>query len=170
MRWQLCSTAGWRQIRPTQNSLVNSNSRGLPSTQPSVNIQVALSHALGGEMLLEMLPAISSVDLAHPLQSIDGGIDIGHDETRGPIRDDLWHRAERIRYYGCPTGQRLDHYQPKRLRPINGKQERGSISQESIFLRGSDFANELDKRMIEQRLNDFLEVLPVRTIDLGGDF
>src|SRR5260370_38409947 len=122
MRWQLCSTAGWRQIRPTQNSLVNSNSRGLPSTQPFVNIQVVLSHALGGEMLLEMLPAISSVDLAHPLQSIYGGINIGHDETRSPIRDDLWNRAEPIPYYGCSARPRLDHYQPKRLQPINGKQ------------------------------------------------
>src|ERR1700731_1590056 len=170
MRWQLCSSAGGRQIRPTQNSLVNSNSRGLPSTQPFINIQVVLSHALGSEMLLEMLPAISSVDLANPFHRIYGRINIGHDETRSPIRDDLRNRSERMRDDGGSTGQRLDHYQPKRLRPINGKQQRGSISQESIFLRGSDFANELDKRMIEQRLNDSLEVVPVGTIDLGGNF
>src|ERR1700680_5003434 len=120
-------------------------------------------------MLLEMPPAISSVDLANPFHRIYGRINIGHDETRNPIRDDLRNRSERMRNYGGSTGQRLDHYQPKRLRPINGKQQRGSISQESIFLRGSDFANETDKGMIEQPLTDALEVLPVRAIDLGGD-
>src|SRR5258707_13194983 len=96
MRWQLCSTAAWRQIRPTQNSLVNSNSRGLPSTQPFVNIQVGLSHALGSEMLLEMLPAISSVDLANPFHRIYCRINIGDDETRSPIRHDLRNRSERL--------------------------------------------------------------------------
>src|ERR1700694_4821367 len=103
MRWQLCSSAGGRQIRPTQNSLVNSNSQGLPATQPFVNIQVVLGHALGSEMLLEMLPAISPVDLAHAFHRIYSGINIGHDETRSSIRDDLRNRAERIRYYGCST-------------------------------------------------------------------
>src|SRR5687768_14420939 len=68
-----------------------------------------------------------------------------------------------------PGRHRLNHDQPKRLRPVDWEQESQGIPEKTTLFVLVDLANELNKRMVEQGPNHLLEIVLVGLIHLGGD-
>src|SRR5579875_3258345 len=130
---------------------------------------VVAGHPGRREPLLEPRPngaAIEPIDLLHRARSLLDAVD---DETRHTVLDDLRHRAAWERNDGRAAGHRLNDDEPEGLRPVDRKEQRARIAEECALLSLPDLADELDERMIEQRADALLEVLPVGVVDLGRD-
>ena len=64
---------------------------------------------------------------------------------------------------------RLDHHEAKWFRPVD-REEHGARAAEECGLVGiADLADELDQRVVEQRLDLILEISGVGVVDLGSD-
>jgi hypothetical protein len=52
-----------------------------------------------------------------------------------------------------PVGHRFDEHQAERFGPLDRKEQRYRVAQESLLVAVADFTDELDQRIFEQRLD-----------------
>ena len=130
---------------------------------------MVLGHVARGEALLEPRPhrrPVEAVKVPNRLHRVFERVDEG---TGHAVLEHLGHRARR---HGDDRGaacHRLDHDQPERLRPVDREKERGRVPEELGLVLIADLADELDERMVEQRLDLGMEELLVDRVHLGGE-
>src|SRR5262249_14008057 len=61
----------------------------------------------------------------------------------------------------------LNHYQPKRFRPIDREEQRVCIAQKFFFLASPDFPDEFDQWLIEHGLDQFVEIFAICLVNFG---
>jgi hypothetical protein len=103
-----------------------------------------------------------SVDVGKFRDGRHGFIFTVHDVTGFAFVDDFRNRSAAPSDHGGSACHGLDHDQAERLRPVDRKQQGTGVAQERRLLAVADLADELDERMVEQRLYDFMEIGPVR--------
>jgi hypothetical protein len=91
---------------------------------------MVLGHLIWRESTLCLLTTAGTVQLADVPDGVDHLVLVVTDEARHAVFDCLGHTPLPQRNDRCPTRQRLDHNQTKRLGPADGEQERGQHCQE----------------------------------------
>src|SRR4029077_9985559 len=97
----------------------------------SINPLVIIDHSLGGESLFEVTPASGPRDRFDLSDRRDQFVEFGRDKSANPGRHYLANRSARPRYNRGPARHRFDHRKPKRLGPIDRKQQRERAAEES---------------------------------------
>ena len=92
-----------------------------------------------------------------------------HTKPGLPSLEDLGHRSVAERDDGRARGQRLDHHQAERFRPVD-REQRGRGAREELGLLGlADLADELDVRRRAEQRRRCSVVVHVERVDLGRD-
>src|SRR5262245_22700179 len=102
--------------------------------EPAIHIHIGTSHAGNLEAILEHAAAYAPVNLSDSAQCDNGGIHVFHNESGATVLDDFRHRTVPPRDHRSTTGQRLSHYQPEWLTPVDGEQHASGITQEFVLL------------------------------------
>jgi len=97
--------------------------------------------------------------LLHGFDNISGN-SISHNFAHRPA-------AKRDRRRAARHG--LDHDQTKRLRPVNGKEQRIRIAQKFFFTGIAHLAQKLNQRMVKEWTNFVLHVPAIFFVDLSRD-
>ena len=137
--------------------------------QRLINVEVVFGHPVGREIQLEVFATGPTVDFADPIQRGHGFFHVMHNEACHTMQQDLGNRAARIRNHRSAACHRLDHHQSERFGPIDREQHRNRIPQKFGLLGLPNFSHEFDQRMVQKRFDLFLEIIPIRAIDLGSD-
>src|SRR5262245_23275885 len=110
-----------------------------------------------------------AVNLSNPWHSSHGFLYPVACESSLAIHHYLVNRSSPIGDDWRATCHRLDHDQPKWLRPVDGKDECISVTKKLILVALSNFSDELYVRLIQQRFNRLFKVLDIRIVNLGCD-
>src|SRR3546814_4441658 len=86
-------------------------------------------------------------------------MDAGDDQAVRPFPDHLRHGAVVPGDDGGARGHGLYHDQPEGLGPVDREEQGERAAQEGGFLVIGYLADELDQRMVEQRLDPLLEII-----------
>ena len=84
-----------------------------------VELHVVARHAFVGEIHFEVLPALTPVKFAKPLDGVHGFIKIANQEACDPIGNDLGNRSKRVGDYWRSTSHGFNHHQAERLGPFD---------------------------------------------------
>ena len=142
--------------------------RAATREQPRVGGLVRGHERLAPEPLLHRAAALGRVDLVDArerLHHLVGGLD---DEPRAAVLDHLGHRPLAHGDHGRAAGERLDHHEAERLRPLDGEQRAAGALVELDLGLVVDLAAEVDV-VGEVRLDLRGEELALRAlVDLAG--
>ena len=150
------------------DSLIWGAARFAPSA--FIEPEIVAHHAVGGEAVLERgahQPARGSIAAAS--HRGDRFVDALDQEAVAAVLDHLRCRAVAPGDDRRSRRHRLDHHQPERLRPVDREQQGARAAEESRLVGIADLADELDQRVVEQRLDLVLEIGGVGVVDLGRD-
>ena len=134
----------------------------------AVDALVVVDHAHVAEPRLEDAPAGCTIDRVDPAHRLDHRCLVVADEARYPVLHHLGNRAAPARDHRRAAGERFDHHQSERLRPVNREEQRARASQKPRLVVAADLPQELDVTA-EQRANRFLAVRAVDGVDLRSD-
>jgi hypothetical protein len=126
-----------------------------------------LRHTLGVKMLFKIPPAFFSVDVSNSPYCSHRALEIGHEKAGDPLFYDLRNGTPWVCNHGRAASHGLNHHKAKGFAPIDGKQKSSSLTEKCIFLATPDFPDEVNKRVIKQRLDDILKIYHVNAINLG---
>src|SRR5262249_46232597 len=144
-------------------------SRFVTDTQePGISRKIVPRHPRRCETLLKFASTSESVETACLLNCDNRCVNIVHDKPAHSIPDHFGHRCPPVRHYRSSASHRFDHRKPKRLRPVDWKQQRLCIPQELFLFSPSDFADVLDVRVLKHPLNA-LVVIAVCVVDLRSN-
>src|SRR6185437_5314965 len=132
-----------------------------------IELQVAISHALHTKALLKGLPNPVRIEEVRPGDRARRSLDAIDQKSCYAVVDDLRHRAAGPSDDRRPAGHRLYHYEAKRLRPVDRKQQRPRTAEEGRFLIFPDLTHELDIRIVQQGTDLLIEIIGIGVIDFG---
>jgi hypothetical protein len=128
-----------------------------------------LSHSSGREAFLKVLTDAVSVELADAPDGPRSILLIADDKAGYAIVNDLRDGAPAKGDYRRSAGHRLNHDEPKWLRPIDGEQQRRRPSQQVPFGLVVELADQPDLPAVDQGLEAFLVVARLRERDFCCD-
>jgi hypothetical protein len=106
-----------------------------------------MRHPRSGKALLKHFATLFSAQLRYSSDRFYRVFQTFNDETGLTRLHKLRDRAAAIGNDRRAAGHCLNHHQPKRLRPVDRKQQRIRIAEEFIFLLVADLAYEFHKRI-----------------------
>lgn len=96
-------------------------------------------------------------------------IEVCDDETAHPVLDDFRHGTLAVGDDRRAAGHGLDHDQTERLRPIDGEEKGSGIAEKIVLVHFVYFADKIDQRLLQERLDPRVEILFIDWIYLRRD-
>ena len=103
------------------------------------------------------------VEFAEPPDRLNGLRFVIDDKAGDAVIDDFRYRAGPERDNRRAARHRFDHHQAERLRPIDRKQQSGSIGEKFLLGFIVNFADQSDSLAVDLRFKPLLEVTPLAT-------
>src|SRR5581483_2736568 len=159
-------TSGWDSL----SGMMSVTAGSVRCDERAVSLEVVARHHDGREAFLEDGPHALAFQGGDPVDRGDGLVLGAHDETGHAHVDDLAHRSAIPCDHRRAGGHRLDHHQPERLGPVDGKQQGPRAAEQVALGAVVDLTDELDVLGArEQRLDLAMEVCSIGRIDLCRD-
>src|SRR5262249_28193694 len=111
----------------------------------------------------------AAIELAEPSDHPNRVFHAVDDEAGHAVLQNLRHRPAPERDHRRTAGHRLDHHQPERLGPIDGKEEGVGAAEKGFLLPVVHLGDKLYLMAIDVRFDSFLVIASLGTRDLGGD-